>query len=219
MSNLSSQKMMEALLLLLKPPSHNVDAIFIHGSSVKSDELDSLLCNHAISLVKKGVAPLVLVNGLPDRVCQGKNLAYAGADTWKSRLSRADVPVLQIPGSLHTPAECDNLIKFAGDQGWQRIEVISSPHHLLRCAAQMVFCLKRAESSLQCFYSTIENVRWHMSAVKPVLGGGVETGSFFDHIAVEFQRFVKYSDTTGEGYTPNASLEELIEYLQNLYAV
>ncbi len=206
-------------MLLHTPPKHTADAIFIHGSSIRSDELDKALISHACSLVRRRVAPVVVVNGLSDKVCREKNLAYAGADSWRDMLHKRNVPVLQIPASPHTPAECDNLIKFASEQGWKRVEVLSLPHHLLRCAAQMVFCLKRAESPLEAFYSSFVFASWNMHAVKPVLGGGVEEGSFFDHIGIEHSRFEKYSDQSGSGYTPNASLGDLVEYLKKLYKV
>ena len=79
----------------------------------------------------------------------------------------------------------------------------------------MVFCLKRAQSNLKVYTRTLPSIDWQMIAEKGVLGGQSFRGTLVDaHIREEYERLIKYADKDGTGYTPHATLEELIDYYQ-----
>ena len=127
---------------------------------------------------------------------------------------------------MHTPAECFNVIKMAEEKGWKSITVMSFPFHILRVAAQWVYCLEHGEDKqkrekpveLKVYFTTLETVDWGMPAEKTILGGGVVKGIFFDHIKDEIERITRYMNPAGEDekgkFTPNSTLEELIAYIR-----
>lgn len=202
--------------LVLVDKRMKTGAVFIHGSPAANDAIDTELLKLAVSMVHDQETKSLVINGLTDAACwpNGQRLAYPGCDTWGCTLSSLEFSdFLMIPPSKHTAAESDNLIKLANEMGWESVTIMSYPHHILRCMLQMVFCLKRAQSNLKVYTRTLPSIDWQMIAEKGVLGGQSFRGALVDaHIREEYERLIKYADKDGTGYTPHATLEELIDY-------
>lgn len=210
---LNSLSMLKAAQLVLTDKRPKTDALFIHGSPVNSEELDDRILALGASMMNRDETKAIVINGLSDEICAAKKMAYPGGDTWGRKLALLGIAeVRKIQPSLHTAAESDNLIALAKNEGWKSVVIASLPHHVLRCMCQMVFCLERASSDLKVYARTLDTVDWDMSAKKTVLGGGVVEGTLLDHCEAEAERLVKYADKNGVGYTPHATLEELIAY-------
>lgn len=160
----------------------------------------------------------VVINGMTDADSQpgGQRLAYPGSDTSRKMLDGWGYrDYLMIAPSKHTAAECDALIALARENTWTRVSVMSQPHHILRCMEQMVFCLDRAGSDLKVYAMTLPGMNWQKVAEKGVLNGVPFSGTLIDaHAREEFERTIKYADRDGTGYTPHATLEELIAYYE-----
>ncbi len=210
--NTSSADMMKALLLVLTDQKHRSDAVFVHGSSVNSVDLDERVLNHLNEIQVRNL----IVNGTSDDRCREKKLAYPGCETWLRQLetigfNRDDVQFT--PEALHTAAESDAVINICQSKGYRSLTLLALPHHILRCMLQMIFCLQRKKVELAVYAQTFGNVDWNMDAMKTVLGGSTIQGVFSDHIDAEHQRIEKYMDRSGTGYTPHATLTELIQYM------
>lgn len=212
----------QALLLVLTDKRPRTDAIFIHGSPAESDLIDTALLGLGADMQEGGQTGRVVINGLTDEQCiiDGKRLAYPGSDTWGRTLARFGIEPLKIPASKHTAAESDNVIALAREMGWKSITIASYPHHVLRCFAQMVFCLERAgETNLQVYSRTVRSVDWQMPAKKGVLGGGTIEGILLDHVEAERTRLEIYADRDAavvdgvRKFTPHATLEQLMRYI------
>lgn len=203
-----------SLVLVDRRP--RTDALFIHGSPAADDEIDLALLKLGASMVDGGESGVLVINGLSDEACwpNGQRLAYPGSDTWGKALSSIGCPdFLKIPPSEHTAVESDNVIKMAEERGWKSVTIMSYPHHILRCMMQMVFCLTRAKSKLGVFTRTLPTVHWQKVAEKGVLRSAPFRGTLVDaHVREEYERLIKYADKEGTGYTPHATLEELIAY-------
>lgn len=207
-----------ASLLVLLDKRPKTDGVFVHGSPTANDEIDTSLLEMAVSMTKSGETDNLVINGLTDEACylSGRRLAYPGCDTWGRTIQGFGLSkFLKILPSLHTAAESDNLIKLALEMGWKNLVVMSYPHHILRCMLQMVFCLKRAGSDLKVYTRTLPSIDWQICSEKTVLGRASFQGTLIDvHVREEYERLIKYADKDGTGYTPHATLEELIDYCQ-----
>lgn len=222
--NPQSLEMFQALMLVFMSKEVRTPAIFIHGSPIKSEELDRALVESIDRMLFTVPVEKIIINGLSDKECVKSNVAYCGAETMKNRLCDEYVCIerenlLCIPPSRHTAAECREVIKMMKENGWDSITVATFPHHILRVMLQWVYCLKEAGVNFKVYHRTIGEVDWNQPAVKPILGGGTEEGTLFDHIAGEYERIVRYGNPEGQDekgkFTPNATLKELIEYLRN----
>lgn len=202
------------LTLVDKRPQTN--ALFIHGSPAADDGIDTELLKLGVSMVKGKDVGVLVINGLTDEACwpNGQRLAYPGCDTWGRTLEGLGFSdFLKIPPSKHTAAESDNVIKLASEMGWKSVTIMSYPHHILRCMLQMVFCLTRAGSPLKVYARTLPTVDMQHVTEKGVLGGEPFRGTLIDaHVREEYERLIKYADKDGTGYTPHATLEELVAY-------
>jgi len=197
-------------------PGHT-DAVFVHGSPAMSDEIDQLLLKEAVTMVRSGQARDLVINGLTDEQCwpNGQRLAYPGSDTWRRWLNELGYPSpILTSAAPHTAAESDAVIALARERGWSTVTIMSYPHHILRCMLQMVFCLERARSPLKVYTRTIiGKIDWLAVLEKGVLNSVPFRGVLGDvHIEQELARVEKYADKDGTGYTPHATLEELIAY-------
>lgn len=202
--------------LVLVDQRPKTDAVFIHGSPAADDAIDTELLKLGVAMVAAKETGALVINGLTDEACwpNGQRLAYPGCDTWGRTLNSIGFSDFQkIPSSKHTAAESDNLILLAKEKGWSSVCIMSYPHHILRCMLQMVFCLTRAKSDLKVYTRTLATVDWQKVAEKGVLNSVPFRGTLVDaHIREEYERLIKYADKDGTGYTPHATLEELIEY-------
>lgn len=213
-----SKSVMEATLMVLMDKKVTTDFVFIHGSSVKDEKLDSDLLSLGAELLKSGQVKNIVINGLSSKDCEEKNIAYPGYDVWANKLQLLGVSNINaIAPSWHTAAESSNLVDFAITMGWNEITIMAFPHHLVRCMCQVVYFLKKKNAThIKVYARTFDTIDWLQGAVKPVLGTGKSiNGTLFDHIEAEFQRIEKYMDPTGKGYTPHATLEEVIDYIKN----
>lgn len=208
----------KALLMVLTGPHPATNAVFVHGSPAADDEIDTDLLRLAVDMVAKKEAGSLVINGLTDAECWpgGKRLAYPGSDTWGRTLQQIGFSgQLMIPSSKHTAAESDNLISLAKEKGWESITIMSYPHHILRCMLQMVFCLARAKSDLKVYTRTLPSINWQKVAEKGVLNNEPFRGTLIEaHVREEYERLIKYADKEGTGYTPHATLNELLVYCQ-----
>ncbi len=207
----------KAMMLVLSDCGQRTDAAFIHGSPTNNDALDDQVLRMSVGLLQRGETNALVINGL--EVEGEARLAYPGANIWHPKLKALSAEVvMQIPPSMHTAAEVEAVISLAHGMGWKKIAVISQRHHILRCMAQWVYCLERAESDLKVYARTVPTVDWFMDAKKVVLGGGTIEGKLLDHVEAETTRLAMYGDrdcfdSAGKKkYTPNATCEEVIAY-------
>ncbi|TSC68609.1 MAG: hypothetical protein G01um101456_569 [Parcubacteria group bacterium Gr01-1014_56] len=212
----SAKSMMEAILLVLLDKRPKTDAMFIHGSSVTDPGLDDATLKLSRETLKRGDIGRIVINGVSESVCNEKNLAYFGCEPWLRTLAilgveRKDIVVL--PESLHTAAESGNLITLALQSGWQSLTIFALPHHILRCMLQIVYLMEQRHVFLKVYARTLDSVDWNMDAEKTVLGGGFISGTMFNHIAAEYKRVEKYKRRDRVGFTPHATVGELIEYI------
>jgi hypothetical protein len=213
-----SKSMMEASLLVFMDKKKVTDALFIHGSSVKDLELDNKILTLGAKLLHEGAANNLVINGVSQEICTEKGLAYPGAEPWRSTLESLGVSYVHYTQpSLHTAEESANLVDLALWNNWSSVTIMALPHHLLRCMCQIVYFLQQKNAThIKVYARTLDDVDWLAYASKPVLGTGKSIeGTLYDHIEAEFQRIEKYMDPTGKGYTPHATLEEVIEYIKN----
>ena len=106
--HVDSKKVMEAMLLVLMDKRVVTDAVFIHGSSVVNTALDKKVLALAVTLKQQHETHHIVINGLPEAVCQDKNIAYPGYEVWMQELeSLGDHEVLSIEGALHTALEAN----------------------------------------------------------------------------------------------------------------
>ncbi len=206
-------KLSKATLLVHRDKRPKTDAVFIHGSSINSPELDNVLLKLGALIAREQQCPVV-INGISERECTEKKLAYPGYEVWKDKLEALGVNILTIPRSPHTAAESDAILDLAVEKGWKSVTIMAFPTHILRCMLQMVFCQKRKGMTMPVYARTLETVDWQMPAKKTVLGGGVEEGLLLDQVESEYTRLVKYMDKDGQGFTPHATLEELLAFMQ-----
>ncbi len=195
------------------------DAVFIHGSPAASIPLDEAMLGMAVKMRRDEQVGAIAINGLSDADCcpGGVRMAYPGADTWGKMLEvLGEKEVFKILPSKHTAAESDNFIKLSLQQGWKSVTIMSYPHHILRCMLQMVFCLERAGwPDLKVYTRTMSTVDWQMIVEKGVINGPSFAGRLIDvHMREEYERIIKYANKEGKGYTPHATLEELIAYYE-----
>lgn len=212
-----SKSMMEVSLLVFMDKKKTTDALFIHGSSVKDPQLDNKILTLGAKLLHDGSTKNLVINGLSQEICTEKDLAYPGVEPWRVILESLGVSfVHQIQPSLHTAAESENLVDLAIWNNWSSITIMALPHHLIRCMCQIVYFLHQKNAThIKVYTRTFDDIDWLVHASKPVLGTGKSIeGTLYDHIEAEFQRIEKYMDPTGKGYTPHATLEEVIEYIK-----
>ncbi len=210
---------MQALLMCVTDPRVDTDTIFLHGSSVKSSQLDDLILQCGADLLLKTFAVSIVVNGKPASECA--QIAYAGVEVWL--LSLLDLGVLQnqintIAPSAHTAAECKAFIELSKERGWKSVTVVALPHHILRCMRTWVAVIRAAGIDLKVYAQTPHSVDWMMPAQKPVLDGPDIKGTYFDHIAREHAQGERFENKAGVDekgkFTPHATLAELIEYMK-----
>ena len=165
----------------------------------------------------------VVINGMTDADSQpkGQRLAYPGSDTFRKVLESFGYhDYLMIAPSKHTALESYALIALALEQGWTSVTIMSAPHHIRRCMQQMVYCLEQSGSKLKVYTRTLSWMNWQKVTKKGVLDGEPFTGTIIgEHASQEYDRIIMYADREGTGYTPHATLEELIAYYERRDAV
>jgi hypothetical protein len=214
-----------AMVALSTMPQVNTPAIFIHGSPVKSDKLDELLCEAVVGAHKFGQK--IVLNGLTAKMCSDKNLAYRGHEVWEEMLHGKINPdnIILLPASGHTGAESKNLIALAEQNSWDSITIASYPHHILRCILQFI-ALAPKDNLIKINPLTFKGISWNQQLVKPVMdgktvgGGGDVYGTLTEHAKEEFDRIVMYAQEPGNDdngnpkFTRNATIPELFDYLK-----
>lgn len=211
---------MQAMLLVLNDQSpKDIDAVFMHGSSVKSATLDRMQIELGYNIHRSTEAQYLVINGTPTAEC-GK-IAYAGAENWLEVLNELRVPkeyIIQTPVAKHSAAECKHVLQLASQFKWKKIAVVALPHHAIRIMRTWAAEIARNGSDLKVYIQIPRGVNWRMPAAKPVLDkdGGEIKGTFFDHIQREFEQGERFENKAGEDelgkFTPHATLEELLAY-------
>jgi hypothetical protein len=202
-------------------PRPKTNAVFAHGSSVRSEVLDRKICELAADiLMGEGKADHLVINGLSTAWCNANSVAYSGAETWIEYLDEHGVDaddVIIAPEAKHTAAECNAIIAMAKDRGWESITVLAFPHHVPRVMSQWVECLKRNGSDLKVYARTFDDIDMHMVTSKPLLDGGVVKGVLMDQLALEATNYERYCNPAGKdekgNFTPNATPEDTIAYM------
>ncbi len=215
---------MQAMLLVLKDKApFEIQAVYIHGSSVKNEELDTKQIELGVELFENAEAAHIVIAGTPKADCTA--IAYAGVEPWHEEINSCGIredQILHTPPVKHTAAECKELVKMAEQYKWESVTIVALPHHVLRVMRTWVGVLNAAGSNLKVYAQTIGDVDWRMPASKPVLDaagkatGEMVEGTFFDHIAREFAQGERFENKAGQDelgkFTPHATLAELIEY-------
>ena len=199
-------------------PQPKTDAVFAHGSSVRSEELDRKICGLATSLLFNEKTNHVIINGLSTEWCNANSVAYSGAETWLGYFTEKEInDVIVAPEAKHTAAECNMIISMAKDRGWKSITVLAFPHHLPRVMSQWVECLKRASSDLKVYPRSFGGIDIHMTTSKPLLGGDAVKGVLMDQVSLETINYERYCNPAGKdekgSFTPNATPEDTIAYM------
>jgi hypothetical protein len=216
------QQQMRALFLVSNdqiPPQ--IDAVYIHGSSIKSKELDTLQLKLGAKIFRDSPdARHIVIAGTPQADC-GK-IAYAGVEPWHEELADLvdEADIVHTPRVMHTAAECKELVKMAAEAkyNWKNIVIVTLPHHAPRVMRTWAAVIKGTGSDLKVYVQS-PRINPRALASKPVLDkdGGTIEGTVMDHVDREFMQGEKFEDKSGidaEGnkFTPHATLVELIEY-------
>jgi hypothetical protein len=200
-------------------PTPKTDAVFAHGSSVRSEVLDRKICVLAAQIMlSEHKADHLVINGLSTAWCNANSVAYCGAETWLEYLGENGVnDVIVAPEAKHTAAECNAIIAMAKERDWKSLTVLAFPHHLPRVMSQWVECLKRNGSDLKVYPRTFGGIDMYMVTSKPLLNGGVVKGALLDQLAPEAENYERYCNPTGKdekgSFTPNATPEDTIAYM------
>ncbi len=226
--NPTALEMMQAMMAIYTLPEQTTPAIFIHGSPIRSDELDEMLCNEVIK--NHRFDQKIVLNGLTAKQCKEKHIAYGGWEMWGEMMEgKVDSEnIILIPPSGHTGAESRNLLALANEKKWSSITIASYPHHILRCFLQII-ALMPQDNVIKVNPLTFNNMSWNQSMEKPVMIGGTVLGAEKDivgdfqiHIQGEFERIVAYGQEPPlkDGlptFTRNATFSELFNYLKLVY--
>ena len=209
--------MLQVMLRVLCDKQVRTDAVFIHGSSIQDATLDDEMLRMAASLYHAGLTRHVVINGDTAANCAAHGTVYPGYEIWSKKLEGANVKrkdIFLTHPALHTAEESLNLMALVKAHGWGNLTLVAFPHQILRCMLQFVSVMKWAGLTLPVYASTLRHSDWQRPAFKSVLGGGEIRGTYFDHIAAEFERVVRYAKTgPGVKHTPHATIPELLEYL------
>lgn len=212
---------MQALLWVLNDECpKRIDAVFIHGSSVKDAALDTLQLKLGVQLYEHTGASAIVIPGTPQRQCG--RIAYVGVEKWHKELLSmvSERTILHTPPIFHTAAECNEGAQMAVSRGWKKIIAVALPHHILRVMRSWAAVISEKNITLQVYAQTPHCLDWGMPAVKPVLDNGVSEikGTLFDHIKRELLQGERFENKRGEDeqgkFTPHATLPELLEYLR-----
>jgi hypothetical protein len=201
------------------------DAVFIHGSPIRDDQLDRQILKKVMDNYMQGRFSRIILNGLTEEACREKNLAYAGCGPWIKTLGFVDNPgmdIVLLEPSAHTGAESRNLLKMAKEKGWQKIAISSHPHHQLRCFLQIIALMEEVGWTPDVYNIPGPAIDWNRQLKKPVMAGtGFSedvNGTLSDHIAAEYERIVAYAQqpevVDGKPkFTRHATIPEMMEYL------
>lgn len=212
------EEIMKAVLIALCDHRKKSDALFIHGSPMDDPYINNGVLNMSANAVHVGMVPLIVLNGISEKTAREKHLCYPGYEPWARELINLGIDppqILTIPACNHTAAESEALLKLAEQKSWRTLNIISAPHHQLRCFLQIIASMEKLGIDLDVYnltFSLLGNTTREMK--KPLLGGGEITGTIWDHIAAETQRIIKYAQKDGVGYTPHATIPEMLAYVK-----
>ncbi|MDP1719307.1 MAG: hypothetical protein Q8L24_02690 [bacterium] len=213
----TSEEMMKALLMVLTDKSTTTDCLFWHGSPTNS-RLQNWMASVAIAdFCGASGTKNIIVNGLTATECRAKNLCYKGREYFLEALSARNIAREQViiaPGTYHTAAESEALLVMMKEHGWKSVTIVSQPHHQLRCFLQIIASMKKLGIYVKAYNWTSWVVDWSESLEKPLLGGGSMDGTLVDQVQGEHDRIVHYADPTDTGYSLNATIPEMFEYLK-----
>lgn len=204
------------------------DALFIHGSPVRDDELELFLLENSVRFYTEGRVDRIVINGLSAETCRAKNLAYKGCEPWLRTLEELGVPdegIVVLEPSPHTGAESRNLLKLAKTMEWTKLVIASQAYHQLRCFLQIIALMEEAGFWPDVYNVPAPGVPWDYPMVKPVMAGGTGgitgdvQGALPEHIAAEYDRLVMYAQEPGvvDGrprFTRHATIPEMLKYLK-----
>lgn len=202
-----------------------VDALFIHGSPIRDDNRDRVIINHATGLYHVGQVKRIILNGLTRQVCEERNLAYHGFESWESMLLEGAVPsrhIILMAPAAHTGAESRNLLIMAEENGWNTLAISSQAHHQLRCFLQIIALMEEVDFHPAVYNAPAPGIAWDYPLSKPVMAGGTAMtedvqGLLPDHIQAEMERIIMYAQRQPADhpprYTRNATFEEMFAYL------
>ncbi len=210
-------EMMKALLMVICDEERPTDCLFWHGSPTDSRLQNQSAAATIANLYKVGGTRNIIVNGLNEKTCREKDFPYPGYEIFMNELAAVSVQrkdIIVMPPALHTAAESENLLRLMKERGWKSVTITSAPQHQLRCFLQIIDSMKRLGIYVRAYNRTSQKVSWREPLKKTVLGGGEIGGTLIDHVQAEYDRIVKYADPTGTGYSMNATIPEMFEYLK-----
>ncbi len=215
---------LQATIMVLTDRRAVTDAVFLHASSVNSVVIDEQLIELGIMVMTEVGSKCLVINGLPKSECQKMGIPYPGYEIWREIAVRGlsvgslnvNSVLRPLPASRNTPEESRNLVRMAGELGWDSVTIMTNPHHLLRSMCTIVSVLQETRSSLRVYARTFGDADWTMPAFRTATGGAEPVhGIYFDHIEAEIARIEKYSDKGNKEITPIATPREVVEYLIN----
>lgn len=215
--NPTSAEMMKALLMVMMDRGAETDCLFWHGSPTNSWMQNRGVASAIANFWKAGGTKNIIINGLTAAECHAKNLCYPGQEGFLEHLEAMSVPgekVMIAPRAYHTAAESEALLLMMKERGWKSVTISSQPHHQLRCFLQIIASMQKLGIWVKAYNWTSSLADWSEPLKKPLLGGGEIDGTLVDHVQGEHDRIVKYADPTGTGYSLNATIPEMFEYLK-----
>ena len=216
-------EVMAATILMLSEEPVRSDALFIHGSQ-GDRELDEREMSRAATLYCRKLFRKIVLNGLTAERCKKLNLAYSGYEVFHQGLRERGVwqgDIELLAPSNHTAAESENLLVLARNRGWERVTIMSYPHHQLCCFLSIVEAMRKLGIWIRVYNQSfrLEDSLWQKSMTKVVIAGGAAGGTPVEgdlraHVAAEFARIVKYGQKSGDGFIPHATIEEAFAYIR-----
>lgn len=215
---------MQAMLAVLSDTMpQSVEALFVHGSPVRDNRLDQNIIRNAVTLYDRGTVNTIVLNGLTRQMCEERNTAYYGFESWQKMLLEQGVlkgDIVLLPPSNHTGMESRNLLTLAKERGWRTLGISSQAYHQLRCFLQIVALMPETDWYPAVYNMPAPGIPWGYPMVKPVIKDASVfaedvTGSLAQHIEAEFQRVMAYAQqpTLERPFTRHASIPEMLTYL------
>ncbi|MDQ3014266.1 MAG: YdcF family protein [bacterium] len=202
------------------------DAVLIHGAPARDNELDQRLLASVVEKYKARKVSAIVINGLSVDDCVAKNLAYAGYEPWQQFLMSQGVhpdDIVILEPSVHTGAESVNFLKLAFQNGWGKLMISTHPHHQMRCFLQIISMIKELGISCDVYNAPGPGIPWKKILIKTALKGGTVNTQDLNaplahHIKHELKSAIRYAQVPAvkdgkREFTPNASIPEMLKYL------
>ena len=176
-------------------PRGTADAAYLFGHT-PDNEVATL--SAAKALYDQGSVQTLLITGggpyIAPNIPDSHTVAYNGGPAWRAWLVEngvRDNNILYIPRPelSHTATEAYFLARFAKEEGWRTLYLVTAPTHMLRAFANMVAAINRVYPELRVYCRPGHPMPWHTNCKSSQ--GDVEGTRFDTTLPSEWARLNK----------------------------